>query len=165
MRGQFSIDGRDARRQWGVAMLRGSTHDFLTFLSPKPKLTHDWEDEDGEDVLYTPYYAQARDISVECVMTAVDSTDFWQKYQDFYEYMRQARVYFYIVDFNKAYRLRLVEYGKAQRWGSMEHGGRILMKFSMKLQESNPTLTIYNGIVDGAALTLPITDSNEFMAI
>ena len=140
MKGYYKIDAIDLWEQYGASLERNATADLLAHPNPKPLLSHNWADEDGEDVLPAPLRVQARDVTLPV----------WEKYNALYEHLSAAAVMFFVNEFRRAHLLRLVEWGKPQRWGRIRSTGRVILRFSAKFREDNPAEDIPNVLIDGA---------------
>ena len=150
MKGYYKIDAIDLWEQYGASLERNATADLLAHPNPKPLLSHNWADEDGEDVLPAPLRVQARDVTLAVLMVGNGEADFWLKYNDLYDHLAAGYVMFFVNEFRRAHLLRLVEWGKPQRWGRIRSTGRVIMRFSVKFREDNPAEDIPNVLIDGA---------------
>ncbi|GHT16300.1 hypothetical protein AGMMS4956_18380 [Bacteroidia bacterium] len=162
--GQYYLDGQDLWDTYGVMLERGSTGDLLALPNPKPTLAHEWEDEDGEDVLSTPVKVQARDVTVKCLIVAAGESDFWNKYNGFYDKMREGAVRWFVSEFNKPYDLLLKSFGKPTRYTRIKNTNKIIVRFDMTLRELNPALIIYNVLVDNLDM-YPMDDNDYFLSM
>jgi hypothetical protein len=77
---EYSINNSKFR-DYGVIV--NSSRGLTAGLTPKERTKHDWKDRHGEEVVLSTVYYEARDIRLECTLTAPTMDVFMQRVADF----------------------------------------------------------------------------------
>lgn len=156
--GMYTINGRDAWTEYGLLIERGSASGLLALPEPKARVAHAWEDEDGEEVLLTPAYTKARNVTLSCLIAAASGDEFWLKYSRLYNELASGMVALYVREFDETYELLLTGFGKPKKYTRISEG-EVRIGFSIELKEPCPTATTA-ALADDLGNT-PV-DDNEF---
>lgn len=156
--GAYTINGRDAWSDYGLRIERGGTSGLLALPGSKARVAHDWEDEDGEEVLLTPTFTKSRSITISCLLTASDKNDFWQKYNGLYAELAKGITQLYVREYSELYDLLLTGFGKPKKLTRIA-AGKVMVSFSIDFKETTPSAGVV-AMVDMAGYTP--ADENDF---
>jgi hypothetical protein len=159
--GMYTINGRDLWTEFGVMIDRVSAAELLALPEPKARLTHDWEDEDGEEVLLTPTLTKARDVTLTCLIRAANGSEFWGKYYGLYDELTQGAVALHSRELNETYSLLLTGFGKPEKLTRIA-GQRVAVKFTVTLRELQPKV-LRAALVDDMG-NAPVDDYNYYLS-
>jgi hypothetical protein len=159
--GMYKINGRDLWTVFGALLEKGSDSGLLALPEPKARVSHDWEDEDGEEVLLTPTFTKARDVTVSCLIVAADGQDFWANYHGLYDELTRGTVSLYVRDFDETYTLLLTGFGKPEKLTRIKSDRRVGVKFSIKFKELAPSVNKY-ALADALGFT-PVDEYGNYL--
>jgi hypothetical protein len=142
-----TVNGKDLWDTYGVRLERGGAVELLALPDSKSRVVHDWEDEDGEEVLLTPTLTKARDVTLSCLIVAATGGEFWSAYTALYRELAGGVVALYVHDFDETYSLLLTGFGKPDKLTRIA-GGHTAVKFSVKLRELSPGVKLW-ALADG----------------
>ena len=162
--GQYQINGLDLWEEYSVLLEKGSTADLLAMPNPKERITHSWEDEHGEEVLFPLTRFKPREATLKCAIVCLSMHEFWQAYQRFFEAVTAGEFELYVNEFRSAYSLYTVEFGKPERFTRLLTGGKIAVKFNLKVKETVPIMFVKKMVVTDGIFEYVVTN-NQYLSV
>lgn len=91
---QYLINGLNAFTTYGLIFKEGTFEELMRLPERKPGVENDWPDQDGieRDLQVIKY--QSKQVSVNCVLSAVDQADFKVKYTALKTFLKDAGYFF-----------------------------------------------------------------------
>lgn len=138
MIGEYSINGNDIHTAYGLTVTEG-VGTLLDMPDRKPSYQHDWEDENGIEVdLSTPLF-QARQITLNVVLSANGYADFWAKYKALFEVLSSPGLLeLYCADLGSTFNLYYTSSTNFNRHTRLRNSNKVIMSFTLVFIEPNP---------------------------
>lgn len=134
MKGQLTINGKDAYTQWGVMMDTTSLSALLTPAGQKELIRNKCRLENGTRVETTGNKVAERDVLLSLQLVASDESDFFAKYSSFCKELDKRRL-----EISTSFQPGVVYKMDYQSMSSFTQFMRGIAKFSLKLNEPDPT--------------------------
>ncbi|HAZ04546.1 MAG: hypothetical protein A2W90_14680 [Bacteroidetes bacterium GWF2_42_66] len=166
MTGELFINGVDVYVQYGVTPLKGTFSELLKPVSTKPPLVVDFDNDDGEEVLFPlePMPVDARSFNMQIALVADNQYDFHRKKAAFEIFLRDKKFMLY---FSKlpdyiytCYFEECTQYSQLEPFTNR----RVSAILNLKLREPNPAARTlnkedhaYGVIIDDAAANPDLT--------
>ena len=135
MKGQLTINGRDAYTTWGVSLGEGSVAELLTAPDVKDYVTNDCPNEDGVRVMIPSdglKYKQ-RQVQLTINISSRNGADYLEKYRSFVSTLKKdITIWRLSEDSSVTYRL---VYEKMENFSQVDFK---LAKFVLNMIEPNP---------------------------
>lgn len=145
MTNDLFISGVDVYSEYGVTLLKGAYSELLKPPKPKPPLVVEYDNDDGEEVLFPtdPQPLEARDISLQIVIVANNAADFFDKKERFETLLRGKTFTLYLPTLQAAYSCYFVE---CTQYSQLEPltTRRVSASLTLKLREPNPNNRVSN---------------------
>lgn len=134
MKGQLTINGRDAYTTWGVSLGEGSVAELLTAPDVKDYVTNDCPNEDGIRVSITDGLRyKSREVQLNICITSRGESDYLAKYRSFMEELKKG-VSEWVLMSDSSTHYRLV-YEKMSSFAQIRFK---IAKFVLNMVEPNP---------------------------
>ncbi len=139
MTGECYINGYDVYVLFGVTPLRGTYAELLKTVAPKAPLTIDWDNENGEEVVFPnlPFLVDARDITIPVAIVARDSADFFRKKAAFEAFLMNGS---FLLFFPKLQQAFTCYYQSCESYSQLEpiSSRQVSATLNLKIREPNP---------------------------
>lgn len=145
MTGECYINGYDVYVEFGVTPITGTFQELLKTVDPKEPITIDWENEDGEEVVFphTPFLMQGRSFSLPVVIVAADRDDFFRKKSAFEDFLFSGAFVLFFPKLGMAYNCYYQgcdTYVQLQTISNTQVSARL----NLKIREPNPSQRTLN---------------------
>lgn len=174
------INGIDIWLTFGAYIFKGNYNDLLAPPTPRKRLEHEYTDADGVSVdTTTPLTYEARRFTIKVGMKAASATDFWLRYNAFFQLISQAGSFnLTIAELDKTFTLLYEGVAKAEKLTPIQTAsGQVVATFEVKLlepvQATTPVvypdvIVVNNGtvtLVEGVSSAFEIINNKVYLIL
>lgn len=133
LKGQLTINGKDAYTIWGISMDDTSLSALMTPPPVKAYIENNNRTEHGKTVITTSVYVDSRDLTLQLNLTAKDEVSFFKRYAAFCDELAKG-----VLDIETSFQVGVVYHCIYVSCSQFSQFMRGIGKFSLKLTEPNP---------------------------
>lgn len=143
MYGHLVIDGVDAYSEYGFIILKGSMESWLLVPEMKNPFSHDWKDENGQEVDLDKRYAKSKDVTLKVLFVAASEVEFWENYKRTLEMLTSPGLRtVYYREMDKEFEVYYTKSSAAKTYTRLKNVNKICVEMTFHFTMPDPTTVI-----------------------